>query len=228
MKIIVAVRTLNESKNIDRFCQSYAWADQILIADGGSEDDTVLRALRYGNTYEYLFPDKIWHTDKVFSNPRGKHINFLIDWALRWEADWIIFDDVDCVPTLDLQREARNILENGVEGDMVFAYRMYIIGQDEYFPDANKPGQSLWAWKSDVPVRADETVPEVFTMNIPPVPRSNLFHPFSLLHYFYPDEETIQNKMKFYNTTGDAGGETVHPRLLFGRVEKLPEWATWK
>ena len=230
MNICVIVRTLNEERNIDRFCQSYEWADHILIADGGSEDDTVSMALRFENTHVYTFPDKVWHTKEIFSNPRGKHINFLIDWAIRWDADWIIFDDVDCVPTMDLQREGRKFIEYSdfTELDMVFAYRMYVIGQTEYFPDANIPGQSLWAWRAKVPVRADESNPTMFTMNIPVTSNLKLEHPFSLLHYFYPDEETIQKKMELYGITGDASGKPVHPRQLFGRVEKLPEFARWK
>ena len=227
MKIIVVVRTLNESKNIERFCMSYAWADQILIADGGSTDDTIHKAEMFENTYVYTFPDKVWHTDNIFSNPRGKHVNFLINWAKRWEADWIIFDDVDCVPTVDMQMSIRNTLTY-TSADMVFAYRMYIIGEHEYFPEANVPGQSLYAWRKSVPVMADEENPTMFSMNIPKRSRLNLEHPYSLLHYFYPDEETIQNKLKLYGITGDAGGVPKHPRELFGRVEKLPDFAKWK
>jgi len=227
MKIVATVRSLNESKNIDRFCQCYSWVDQILIADGGSSDDTVSMALKYENVHAYTFPDKIWHTDKIFSNPRGKHVNFLIDWAKRWKADWMIFDDMDCVPTLDLQKWGRNIIEE-TPSDMIFAYRMYVIGQDEYFPDANIPGQSLWAWKIGVPVSGDESDPVVFTMKIPDTSRLNLLHPYSLLHYFYPDEETARKKMELYGITGDAGGNPVHPRNIFGKVEKLPEWAKWR
>jgi glycosyltransferase involved in cell wall biosynthesis len=227
MKIIVTVRTLNESKNIERFCESYAWADQILIADGGSSDDTLLKASKFPNTYDYIFSDKVWHTDKVFSNPRGKHVNFLIDWAIRWEADWIVFDDVDCIPTVDMQQSIRNTMMY-CSADMIFAYRMYVIGKDEYFPDANKPGQSLYAWRRDVKVRGDESNPTMFTMLIPDKSRLNLEHPYSLLHYFYPDEETMKQKMEFYSATGDASGIPQHPRNVFGRVEKLPEWATWK
>jgi len=226
MNIIVVVRTLNESKNIDRFCQSYSWADKILIADGGSSDDTIYRAMKFDNTYAYTFRDKIWHTDKVFSNPRGKHINFLIDWAKREHADWIIFDDVDCVPTVDLQKWGRNILE-GCSMELCYAYRYYVKGEKEYYPDANKPGQSLWAWRNYSKVRADETDPTVFTMKIPSKMGMYLLPPYVLLHYFYPDEETIQKKMEFYGITGDAGGTPKHPDELFGRIEKLPEYARW-
>jgi len=231
MNIIVIVRTLNESNNIERFCLCYSWASSILIADGGSSDDTIYKALKFENTYIYTFREKIWHTDKVFSNPRGKHINFLIDWAKREKADWIIFDDVDCVPSIKLQKVARSLFEFGNSNvwDAEFCYRFYIKGEDEYYPDANIPGQSLWAWRSYVDVHADESDPTKFTMVIPDnLKIANRFPPYVLLHYFYPNEELIQKKMEFYGITGDAGGKPKHPDELFGRVEPLPSYARWK
>ncbi len=46
--IIAMVRTRNEEMNIGAFCESYQGiADKILVADGGSNDDTVEIALGY-------------------------------------------------------------------------------------------------------------------------------------------------------------------------------------
>ena len=42
MKIVATCRTLNEEANIERFCESYSqFADQIIVADGGSTDRAV-------------------------------------------------------------------------------------------------------------------------------------------------------------------------------------------
>ena len=232
MKIIATVRTLNESKTVERFCACYRFlADEILIADGGSTDDTIEKASKLPRVSIRSFDERIVHQDgKTWSNPRGKHINFLIDWALEREADWIIFDDCDCVPTLALQEEGRQILETCSE-KMVFAYRMFVMYSDRWFPQMNYPGQSLWAWRAKVPVRADEAKPEVFTMLIPyEYPTRRLMHPKSLLHYFYPDEETIEKKLAFYKITGELGENVTpaHPSQLMGHVEPLPEWAKWR
>jgi len=48
MKIFATVRTRNEKEHIEKFCESYSqFVDTILVADGGSTDDTVLIASKY-------------------------------------------------------------------------------------------------------------------------------------------------------------------------------------
>jgi glycosyltransferase involved in cell wall biosynthesis len=47
-KVSVTVITLNESAHIDACLQSVAWADEILVIDSGSTDDTVARARARG------------------------------------------------------------------------------------------------------------------------------------------------------------------------------------
>jgi glycosyltransferase involved in cell wall biosynthesis len=223
-KIIVTVRTLNEQLNIERFCQSYTWVDEIIVADGGSTDDTLSIVRKFDNTKLYHFTEKIYSKD-VWSNPRGKHINFLFERAKFHEADWIIFDDCDCVPTVDLQECARKILSKS-DKEMVFAYRMYIYGQDHYAPELNIPGQSLWAWRSNVNVRAKEDNPLWFDMAIPDASVHKLFAPFSLLHYCWQSEEEIKRKNEFYLNTG----ELPYPMNPLAQYEfvPLPEWAKWK
>lgn len=233
MKIVVTVRTRNEAKNIDRFCQCYAWADHILVADGGSEDDTVERAKQYPNVKVANFGLKV-HRGDYWRNPHGQHINFLIDWALDHACDWIIFDDCDCVPMVELQRLLRHILEN-TRADIITLYRLYIWGEDKYLPTMNKPGQSLYAWRSSVPVRAREDDPWQHHINIPKLPVLALDldpvlaldYSFCCLHYFSPDEETVNRKLKFYHESGELPG-VQHPLANGGPLEKLPDWARWK
>jgi glycosyltransferase involved in cell wall biosynthesis len=231
MKVVTVVRTLNESANVERFCYCYRdIADEILIADGGSSDDTIEKASKIPKVSVRPFEEKVIHKDGItWSNPRGKHCNFLFDWALERGADWIIFDDCDCVPTVALQEHGRTILEECKE-NMVFAFRMFVKYDTHWYPSMNYAGQSLWAWRRFVNVRADEKLPAYFTMLIPESPTSRLIHPFALLHYFYPDEETIRKKLDFYLITEDLGAGVVpnHPSSFMGREELLPEWAKWR
>lgn len=222
MKIITIVRTLNEESNIKRFCESYLWVDKLIIADGGSTDKTIEIASTYKNVEIYNFLDII-KTGNFISNPRGKHINFLIDLAKKNNPDWIIFDDCDCVPTVTLQKEGRAILESCSES-LVHAYRLYIYGYDKYAPELNIPGQSLWAWKSNVDVQAIENNPLWFEMHIPKESVLNLDYPHSLLHYCWPSEEVIQMKRSYYGETGEMPKDSVHPFQLY-RFINLPDWA---
>lgn len=227
MKIVVICRTRNEAHNIDRFCRAYAWADAVLIADGGSIDNTLDRARHYSNVRVDLFTEKVFSGD-YWRNPHGRHINFMIDWAIREEASWIIFDDCDCVPSRTLQEDCRSILED-TDKKVILLYRLYLWGSDQYFPDLNKVGQSLWSWRADMPVRALEDNP--WSHDIIPCWSGddvlNLEPPHACLHYFCPDEVTVKRKLSFYRDSGEQP-EALHPLEGCGPLKELPEWAKWR
>lgn len=226
MKIIVTLRTRNEARNIARFCLAYSWADSILIADGGSDDDTVKIAQTFGNVKVNLFPHKV-HRNDHWLNPIGQHVNFLVDWAKAEGADWIIFDDCDCVPTVALQREARGLMADTAKS-VVELYRLYVWGSAEYFPDMNIPGQSLWAWRADMPIRWAEADP--WQHHVEGWTREDALRlepPCACLHYFCPDEDTTEAKRKFYHET-NLEADAPHPLQRFGHLATLPEWAKWR
>lgn len=225
MNIIVICRTRNEARNIERFCQAYAWADAILIADGGSTDNTLDLARTYHNVQVDLFTERVRSGDH-WRNPHGKHINFMIDWASREQADWIIFDDCDCVPTVALQQDIRGILEDTPQ-KVCQLYRLYVWGSEQYFTDLNNAGQSLWGWHGSVPVRALEDNP--WSHDIIPCWDSalNLEHPHACLHYFCPDPITVNRKLEFYRESGEQP-EALHPLEGCGSLAMLPDWAKWR
>lgn len=223
MKIVVICRARNEERNIARFCKAYNFADKILIADGGSRDNTLMIAGAYPNIRIKHFEGRVYSGDH-YRNPHGTHINFLIDWALEEGADWIIFDDCDCVPTVALMRDARGILSDTDKG-VIELYRLYIWGSREYFPELNEAGQSLWAWRRGMNIRAIEPDPQPtsYEMTKWPIEMAlKLEPPLACLHYFCPDEETVKKKLAFYRQDTP---ETKHPLEGCGRLEELPEWA---
>lgn len=227
MKIIATTRTLNEAANIDRFCQCYQWADKILIADGGSTDGTPELAAKYDKTLVRSF-DKRVYRNGLWRNPHGQHINFLIDWATDEGADWIIFDDADCVPTIAMQNEARGIMDKATM-PVISLYRLYIWGQDRYFPEMNYPGQSLYAWRlGDIPIRAREWDPfQHRLMGWIKEDEEKLLEPFCCLHYFFPNEAAVKRKKAFREGLGIHKIEP-HPLHSFGQLDPLPDWARWK
>jgi glycosyltransferase involved in cell wall biosynthesis len=206
MKIFVTVRTRNEADRIERFIMSYQWADKILVADGGSSDDTVPIAKSLPNVEVREFLDRVPSDDgKVWRNPHGAHINFLIDWATDEGADWIIFDDCDCIPNYKIKEKGRFIFAVHDElCDYIMVNRVYFYKEESYFEKLTKPTgdwtPSLWAWRANKDIRAKEDSgwEHYVDIHLEGLEREDIMPPFCLLHYFYPDDEFMQKKLDFY------------------------------
>lgn len=226
-RIVVCVRTLNEEKNIGRFCEAYAWADRVLVSDGGSEDDTRRIAQTFPNVLLFDFEEWVLSPGgERWYNPEPRHCNQLIRLAIAEDADWIVFDDADCVPNRALITAARGILE-GCPSSQVFLNRLYVWGSDQYFPKYNV-STSLWAWD---PATVDVYWPETSNTNFETT-ISGLFPeqgahlpapPFCCLHYYAPDPETVEAKLRRYS---DWGHPQVHPlESIYAPPQPLPDWA---
>lgn len=226
MKIVACVRTLNEERMIPHFCAGYDWCDKVLIADGGSGDWTVKTAGLFPNVWVRPFEERLELDDGGWMNPEPAHINFLIEWAIEEEADWIVFDDADCWPNPLLRWKARQILESAWE-PAVFLNRLYLWGEAEYFPKYNV-STALWAWRPErVAIGWDETgVNNFFDGGMQGADPDEALHlpapPYACLHHFAPDEETVQGKMARYAAWGHP---QVHPlESIYAPPELLPEW----
>ena len=95
----VTIITLNEADHIEAAIDSAAWADEIIVVDSESTDDTVAIARRY--------------TDKVIVRPWPGYIaqkNFAAEQASH---DWIFSLDADECVTPALADEVRTILATG-------------------------------------------------------------------------------------------------------------------
>ena len=100
-KISAVVSTFNEEKNIERCLKSLSFADEIIIVDNSSLDDTVGIAKRY--------------TKKLYSqknNPSKIDIqkNFGFEKASN---EWILSVDADEEVSKQLAEEIKNIISNG-------------------------------------------------------------------------------------------------------------------
>lgn len=153
-KVVVTTRLLNDRVHVDRFCRAYAWADLIVVPDGGSTDGGDEVAAGYPNVivvpfHEMAVKGGIWR------NPEGKHINLGLDIAEAYRADWIIHDDIDSAPTMSLGRDAHSIFEES-PADVIFVPRLYIYGTDKYFPflTGGEPPfldmwKGFWGWRTE-------------------------------------------------------------------------------
>jgi glycosyltransferase involved in cell wall biosynthesis len=78
----VTVITLNEAGNIDACLQSVAWADDVVVVDSGSTDDTAERAARRGaRVIRRSWPGN-YADQKNFAAGEAAH-----DWILSIDAD---------------------------------------------------------------------------------------------------------------------------------------------
>src|SRR5688572_12024024 len=80
--ISVVINTFNEEKNIERAIKSVAWADEILVCDMHSDDNTAIIARKLGATV-------FLHKRVGFVEPAR---NFAISKASN---DWILILDAD-------------------------------------------------------------------------------------------------------------------------------------
>jgi glycosyltransferase involved in cell wall biosynthesis len=97
-RLAVTVITLNEAANIDACLSSVEWADEVIVVDSGSTDDTVARARARGARVVV----RDWPGYATQKN-----------WAAGLaSSDWILSVDADERVTPDLAREIRATLAN--------------------------------------------------------------------------------------------------------------------
>jgi len=97
-KVSVTIITLNEAKRIEECIASVAFADEILVVDSGSEDDTVARALAAGA--------------RVISERwrgYGPQKQFAVESASN---NWVFCLDADERPSPRLVKEIKKVLQS--------------------------------------------------------------------------------------------------------------------
>jgi len=93
----VIIITKNESAHIDACLQSVQWADEIIVLDSGSSDDTRAQCLRY--------TDKVYQTDwPGFGRQKQRALD-------KASGDWILSIDADERVSDALRQEIQNKLE---------------------------------------------------------------------------------------------------------------------
>jgi glycosyltransferase involved in cell wall biosynthesis len=86
--VSVIVPTLNESKNLPRCLDHLAWADEVVVIDSGSTDDTVAIARRYGARVIDFKWNGQWPKKR---NWALRHAELTHPWILMVDADeWIV------------------------------------------------------------------------------------------------------------------------------------------
>ena len=116
-RITVITLTLNEAHNIGPCLESVRWADEILVIDSGSTDDTISLARASGA-----------HVHEIEWRGYGAARNFALEKAT---GEWILWLDADERVTPELAAEIQQILHGdppGIDGYSI-ARRAYFLGR---------------------------------------------------------------------------------------------------
>jgi len=125
--LIAIVLTLNEQRYIARCLESLTWADQVLVFDSFSADETPAIAEQYGARV-------IQHRFENYAQQRNAAL------ATISEAGWTLFVDADECVTPELAGEVRRVIQadNRIAGYYVPRHN-YIFGRltlgAGYYPD---------------------------------------------------------------------------------------------
>lgn len=124
--VTATIITLNESANIAAALESVAWADEIVVVDARSTDDTVAIARRY--------------TDRVIVREWPGYIDQKNFAASQAAHDWILSLDADERVTPALADEIRRLLaaETGCAGFRLPRMSFYLgrwIRSTDWYPD---------------------------------------------------------------------------------------------
>lgn len=110
--LAVAIITRNEAANIAACLQSVAWADEIIVVDSGSVDDTCAIARQY--------------TDKVFFHEWAGYAGQRNYADSLVTADWVLVLDADERASETLRDEIRAVLTAPASDQSVQAFRIPI------------------------------------------------------------------------------------------------------
>ncbi len=237
-KIIAIVRTRNEEKNIARYCRQHDFADEILVADGGSTDKTIEIAKQFANVKVRAFDEEIKLENNYTRNPDWKHINFLIEWAEEEGADWIVMDDCDTNPNYLLYSDARTIMEESL-APYVNAVQIHLWGEKQYFPALAQPDGGgwrggIWAWRADKKLRAYGEPPHFMfksllngdadiMVDFDKEPSVDLLPSYCRIHAVWEDIKIAREHVEMYRKSGLISN-MLDPTAFAGYPLGLEEW----
>ena len=185
-KLSVIIIAKNEEKNIGDCIDSISWADEIILVDDYSNDNTekIIKLKNYKNKIK-VFKKKM---DKGF----GDQKNFALKQAT---SDWVLSIDCDERVTPDLANEIKNILSDAY-------FDAYYIERESYYCGYKI---KFSGWRNDFVLRlfkkekaefSDRLVHEkVIDVNLETTLLKN-----KLIHKSFDTHEQVLKKINFYST----------------------------
>jgi glycosyltransferase involved in cell wall biosynthesis len=182
-KLSVAIVAMNEAGNLARTLESVKWADEIILIDSGSTDDTLQIAESYGATV-YVEGWKGY----------GGQVNAALD---KCTSPWILNLDADEELSPELVLEIRTLLQSEPEKAAYTVPRLNLIFGRWMRHGGLYPDRKLRLFRSGVARLAEDTEPHATPKTA--VPTGALKN--DLLHYQYPTLAVYIEHMHSYSTT---------------------------
>lgn len=182
MKLSIIIITKNEASNIAECIKSASFADEIVIVDSGSSDNTLLIAKEFGA--------KIYETDwQGFGLQKNRAIDFSA-------GEWIFSLDADERIPEELKKEIQHaITQNQLQVFDVPRSSLFISKFMQYsgwHPDRTKRLFRRGAARFSAHQVHEHLETDLNTGHLNT----------ALIHYSYRDYETLINKMNHYSTAG--------------------------
>ncbi len=204
MKVSVVIITLNNIRTIKQVLAAVvSWADEIVVVDSGSTDDTVNIADGFGCKTQYRKFDG-FGTQKRYAVEQAKN-------------DWIFIVDADEVVTDELKNEIDIVLKGTdyqgfmIPNTLVFLGKIMRYGREYKMPHLRLFNKKFGTYN-------DRQVHEDVVLNGEIATLKN-----HVLHYSYADLAEVFQKMNNYST---RGASELHKRgkkaSLLKIVTKFP------
>jgi glycosyltransferase involved in cell wall biosynthesis len=202
----VAIITHNAATRLAECLQSVAFADQIVVIDGGSTDDTVAIAHTHGAR---VLTQRDW---PGFGPQKNRALDALsTDWVLSIDADEIVSADLAASIRSTLAAPAANVY--AVDRLSSFCGRW--IHHSGWYPD--------WIprlFKRGAARFSDDLVHERLVFDTPAQRLTG-----KLMHYSYEDFETVLRKLDTYSTAGARQRHAAGQRGSIGKAVGRGAWA---
>jgi glycosyltransferase involved in cell wall biosynthesis len=184
----VAMITKNEEANLERTLASVSWANEIVIVDSGSTDDTETVARKAGARF---FIEQ-W---KGFAGQKNSSI-------AKCSSDWILSLDADEAISPELAKQIQEILEEETEGKIFFLPRRnHFLGRwikhGGYYPDPK-----LRLFPRGTCLFDERAVHETMRQVRNDVVLEQKTLAGDILHHCYPTLEDYVEHMNRYSTLG--------------------------
>ncbi|MBU2699028.1 glycosyltransferase involved in cell wall biosynthesis [Sporomusaceae bacterium BoRhaA] len=203
--ISVIVHTLNEEKNIRTCLECLKWADEIVIIDMYSDDDTVQISLEY--------------TDKIFMHERMRYVEPARKYGLNQaKNEWVLVVDADELVPVELRDVLLKIATENRYDAVSIPRRNYFFGHYML--------QTGWNALQDRQLRFFKKQYMHYTSHIHSSvqlsPQAKVYdikdEKCSFIHFNYIDVEQFIDKLNRYTTIEAENGWDNRDEFSKGRV----------